>query len=228
MDIAIIPARGGSKRIPRKNIKLFKGKPMIYWSINAAYDTKCFEKIIVSTDDDEIADIAKEYGAEVPFKRPSHLADDYSNTIDVIKHSLSWMQKSDLKVKRICCIYATAPLINFKDILKARNILDLSEEDFVVFTATSYPFPIQRAISIDSDGYSKMFYPNNFRTRSQDLIQSFHDAGQFYWASKSIWENTNNLFENSKPLIIPRWRVQDIDNHEDWERAEIMHDLINK
>ncbi len=227
MDVAIIPARGGSKRIPRKNIKLFKGKPMIYWSITAAINSNCFDRIIVSTDDSEIASIAKDYGAEVPFKRPGKLADDYSNTLDVMRHSLLWFDDLNLKVNRACCIYATAPFILKEDIIKAKNILDSEEEDFVVFPATSFPFPIQRAIFLDSDGYSRMFQPEFFNTRSQDLIDSYHDAGQFYWASKSIWEKTKNLFEKSKPLIIPRWRVQDIDNYEDWERAEIMHDLIN-
>lgn len=227
MNIAIIPARGGSKRIPRKNIKLFKGKPMIYWPIKAAISSNCFERIIVSTDDDEIASISKMFGAEVPFKRPSKLSDDFANTLDVIKHSLSWLKDSGCSINNACCIYATAPLIFQSDICKGKDILDKSEEDVVVFSATSFPFPIQRAIFIDNNGYSKMFYPNHFNSRSQDLKESFHDAGQFYWASRLVWSKTENLIEKSKPLLIPRWRVQDIDNQEDWKRAELIHDLIN-
>ena len=228
MDVAIIPARGGSKRIPRKNIKLFKGKPIIYWSINKAIKSNCFDRVIVSTDDIEIAEVAKNYGAEVPFIRPKNLADDFTNTSDVIKHSISWLEDSDYHFKNVCCIYPTAPLIFSSDILKAKDLIDKSKEGILVFTATSFSFPIQRAIYLDSKGFAKMFNPELFETRSQDLIDSYHDAGQFYWAPKSIWIKKKNLFENSKPIVIPRWRVQDIDNLEDWERAELIFDLISK
>ncbi len=228
MNIAIIPARGGSKRIPRKNIKLFKGEPLINWSIKAAINSNCFDRIIVSTDDDEIASISKKLGAEVPFKRPSEISDDFANTLDVMKHCLSWLEDSGCVVDKACCLYATAPLIIQSDILKGKLLLDKSKEDVVVFTATSFPFPIQRAIYIDNNGYSKMFEPKYFKTRSQDLVDSYHDAGQFYWASRLLWSRIDNLFEKAKPLLIPRWRVQDIDNEEDWNRAELIYDLINK
>ena len=226
MDVAIIPARGGSKRIPKKNIKLFKGKPIIYWSIKTAIKTNCFDRIIVSTDDDEIARVAKDFGAEVPFKRPKKLSDDFTNTKDVINHCISWLKESRYIVKNACCIYPTAPLIFDTDIIDAKKILDATQEEIFVFAATSFPYPIQRAIYIESDGYSKMFNPELFESRSQDLKKSYHDAAQFYWASSKIWITKNNLFERSKPLIIPRWRVQDIDNEEDWLRAEFLYDVI--
>jgi len=217
-NLAVIPARGGSKRIPRKNIKFFKNKPLIVWSIEAAKKSKCFDKIIVSTDDQQIAEIAKDHGADVPFLRPKELADDY--TID-------WLFINQKKVfKNVCCIYATAPLIQIEDLKKSLTMLESSQEDIYVFVATSYPFPIHRSISIDEKGYSSMFYPDKFQVRSQDLKEAFHDAGQFYWAKSQSWNNIENIFQGSKPLVIPRWRVQDIDTDEDWIRAEKLFDLL--
>lgn len=227
MDIAIIPARGGSKRIPRKNIKLFKGKPIIYWSIRNAIRANCFDRIIVSTDDDEIAAIAKSYNAEVPFKRPKILSNDYAITQDVIKHCLSWLKEKNYFASNVCCIYPTTPLINENDILSAKKILGSSKE-FLVFPATSFSHPIERALFIDSYGYTKMNRPDLFKKRSQDFQKFYHDAGQFYWGSSSYWEKIENIFEKSKPYIIPSWQVQDVDNEEDWKRLEIIYDLLNK
>ena len=148
MNLLIIPARGGSKRIPRKNIKHFQGKPIIEWTINESKKLKIFDKFIVSTDDDEIARVAKDFGAEVPFKRPKKLSDDFTNTKDVINHCISWLNESRYIVKNACCIYPTAPLIFDTDIIDAKKILDSTEEEILVFAATSFPYPIQRAIYI--------------------------------------------------------------------------------
>ena len=228
MNIAIIPARGGSKRIPKKNIKIFNGKPMIYWAIRNAINSNCFDRIIVSTDDNEIASIAKKYNAEVPFKRPKNLADDYTLTQDVIKHCLDWLNHSNYSVENVCCIYPATPLINKEDILKAKKILEISEDQISVFSATKFPYPIERGLLIDENGYSRLIKPDLYNKRSQDCIEAYHDAGQFYWASKIYWNKMKNIFHKSKPYLIPSWRVQDIDNNEDWRRAEIIFDLLQK
>ena len=226
MNICLIPARGGSKRIPRKNIREFRGKPMIAWSISAAQESSCFDQIIVSTDDEEIGEVARSFGAEVPFMRPSHLADDQATTQDVIGHALKWLQRQGQVCEALCCLYATAPFVQPTDLQSADKNLSEAEAGTVVFAATSFPFPIQRAIRIDSDGYSSMFQPDQFATRSQDLEEAFHDAGQFYWATPQTWSTVVNLFEGARPIILPRWRVQDIDTEEDWFRAELMHVLL--
>ena len=228
MNIAIIPARGGSKRIPKKNIKIFKGKPMIYWAIKNAINANCFDRIIVSTDDNEIAFIAKEFNAEVPFKRPKNLSDDFTPTSDVIKHCLNWLDSSNYYVKNVCCLYPSTPLINEKDILNAKEILEISEDEISVFSAILFPHPIERALLIDENGFSRMIKPNLFMKRTQDCMKAYHDAWQFYWASKIHWKTMKNLFHKSKPYLIPNWRVQDIDNEEDWKRAEIIFDLLQK
>jgi len=180
MYLAVIPARGGSKRIPRKNIKLFYGRPMIAWSIEAAQKSGCFDNIIVSTDDDEIAEIARAYGATVPFKRPRELADDHTGTTPVIAHAADWHRTQGMALSAVCCIYATAPFVQAGDIRKGLQMLQAERCDYV-FSVTSYPFPIQRSIRITAAGRVEMFYPDQFKTRSQDLEEAYHDAGQFYW-----------------------------------------------
>lgn len=222
MKIAIIPARGGSKRIPRKNIKLFGGKPIIAWSILAAKESKIFDRIIVSTDDQEIASIAHKYGAEVPFIRPHNLSDDYIGTADVIKHALNWCINNIGNVDSVCTLYATAPFIKSTDIKKGYDLL-VANKCKIVFTVTSFPFPIQRAIKIDTNGRVAMFEPEHFSSRSQDLESAYHDAGQLYWATAAAVLNDVPAFsEHSIAQILPRHQVQDIDNPEDWDRAELM------
>ena len=227
MSVAIIPARGGSKRIPRKNIKEFDGKPMISWSIIAAVESNCFDRIVVSTDDDEIAAVAQKYGAEVPFKRPAELADDYTTTTDVIKHAIRWFQENDQRLQKVCVIYATAPMIMSADI---RESMELAGEDFFSYPATTFAFPIQRAIAIEpTSGESSMMHPEHFATRSQDLVEAYHDTGQFYWGTPALWlDEMKNVFDNGKPLIIPRWRVSDIDTEEDWQFAEVQKQILQK
>ena len=226
MKICVIPARGGSKRIPRKNIRNFQGKPMIAWSIQAAKDAGCFERIVVSTDDKEIAEIALQQGAEVPFLRPEQLADDHSGTREVIEHAIEALGLSNENYYKICCLYATAPFVKSEDIIKALILLSKSRADSVIFTATTFPFPIQRALHIDPENYTSAFDVNSVTKRSQDLKEMYHDAGQFYWAYVHTWLKDLNLFDQGRALIIPRWRAQDIDTEEDWRHSELLHLIL--
>ena len=222
MKVAVIPARGGSKRIPRKNIKEFCGKPMIAWSIGAALKSGCFDRLIVSTDDAEIAAVAKEWGAEVPFMRPTDLSDDHTGTIPVIAHAIRWLQQQGEAPEHVCCLYATAPFVESQDLIKGFQQLQEQRIDYV-FSVTSYAFPIQRAIRITDSGRVVMFNPEHFNSRSQDLEEAWHDAGQFYWGTAEAWLENRIIFgEHSAPVILPRHRVQDIDTLEDWRRAELM------
>lgn len=219
MRLAVIPARGGSKRIPRKNIKLFCGRPMIAWSITAAIESKCFDHIVVSTDDDEIAKVAQEYGASVPFIRPKALSDDYTGTIPVVQHSVQWFAEQGMPASEVCCLYATAPFVRSADLQHGFEVLQETGTDYA-FSITSYAFPIQRALKL-YQGRVSMFNPENFSTRSQDLEEAYHDAGQFYWGKASAWLDGKVLFaHHSSAVMIPRHRVQDIDTPEDWDRAE--------
>jgi len=226
MNVAIIPARGGSKRIPRKNIREFHGKPMIAWSIEAAKRSECFDKIIVSTDDAEIAHIARQYGAEVPFTRPDYLADDFSTTSDVVKHAIQYLQPVSEECMYVCCIYATAPFVTAESINEGLNRIVENECDYV-FPVTTFAYPIQRAIKITPDNRIEMFCPEHLKTRSQDLEEAWHDAGQFYWGRIDAWLQEVPLFGTSScPLILPRHYVQDIDTEEDWIRAESIFSMM--
>jgi pseudaminic acid cytidylyltransferase len=228
LRVCVIPARGGSKRIPRKNVRSFCGYPMISWSIRAAIDANCFDRIIVSTDDDEIADVAISFGAEVPFLRPSHLSSDHATTQAVIVHALHWFDRQRLHVGDVCCLYATAPFVQSSDLVRAQQLLASLADDRFVFAATSYPYPVQRAFRINSAGVVQMLQPACFNSRSQDLEETYHDAGQFYLARPQGWLNVSNVFEAALPLLLPRWRVQDIDTEEDLIRAELMHRLLDQ
>ena len=222
MKIAIIPARGGSKRIPRKNIKLFCGKPMIAWSIAAAKASEIFDKIIVSTDDQEIAKIARLHGAEVPFIRPDELSDDQTSTIPVITHAIEWLKEYSDIPTMVCCIYATAPFLQKSDLQRGFEVLQSTNYQYAL-GVTSYPFPIQRAIKITPEKSIEMFQPEHFNSRSQDLEEAYHDAGQFCWGRTEAWlSGKNALSAGAAPIILPRHRVQDIDTPEDWLRAEWM------
>lgn len=227
MKLAVIPARGGSKRIPLKNIKTFCGKPMIVWSIEAALESGCFDQIIVSTDDEEIAEVARQYGADVPFERPPELSDDHTGTVPVIRHAIEWINAhGDDQVQQACCLYATAPFVRAKDIRDGLSVLNSTGSDYA-FSVTSYAFPIQRAIRLTPNGRVGMFNPEHFNTRSQDLEEAYHDAGQFYWGRAEAWLQCKMIFgEGSAPVLLPRYRVQDIDTPEDWERAEWMFKVL--
>jgi len=226
MNIAIIPARGGSKRIPRKNIKHFHGKPMIAYSIEAAQQSGCFDKILISTDDQEIADIALQYGAEVPFLRPADISDDFATTMDVMQHAINWCLGEGWHVDKLCCIYATAPFILPEYIQQGLQLLKDEEVEYV-FSATTFPFAIQRAITLNADARVNMIYPEHLNTRSQDLQETYHDAGQFYWGNGSAFLMGKAIFaDHSKAVLLPRKRVQDIDTPEDWEFAESLFKVL--
>lgn len=227
MKLAVIPARGGSKRIPRKNIRDFCGKPIIAYSIEAALETNLFDQVIVTTDDDEIASVAREFGAEIPFIRPAEISDDYTGTNAVVKHAIQWFQGKGHSISLACCIYATAPFVRPEYLKEGHDKLINSEKSFA-FSVTSFPFPIQRAIRINSIGEVEAFWPEYINTRSQDLEESYHDAGQFYWGRPEAFLNDKEAYSNiSIPVILPRYLVQDIDTDEDWRQAELMFGLLS-
>ncbi|MEK6217112.1 MAG: pseudaminic acid cytidylyltransferase, partial [Boseongicola sp.] len=206
MSICLIPSRGGSKRIPRKNIREFNGKPMIAWSIEAARAAEVFSRIIVSTDDVEIADIARDFGAEVPFERPAELSDDHTGTIAVVRHALDWLEGEGALPDALCCLYATAPFAQAEDIRAAKALL--TEADFAV-PVTSFAYPIQRAFRLSDTGRLEMFDTANYDVRSQDLAEAWHDAGQFYWGKSCAWRREDRVFGPATAAIrVPRWRVQ--------------------
>lgn len=220
MRLAVIPARGGSKRIPHKNIKDFCGKPIIAYSIEIAIQSGLFDKVIVTTDDPEIAKVAEQYGAEIPFVRPKELSDDFTGTVPVIAHAINSMRQMGYDVQEVCCIYATAPFILADDLVEGANLLNTHQADYA-FSCTSFPFPIQRAIKLSEEKVVSMFSPEFEQTRSQDLEEAYHDAGQFYWGRADAFCQAKPIFNgNSRAVILPRSRVQDIDTLEDWDRAE--------
>ncbi len=222
MNIAIIPARGGSKRIPKKNIQEFMGKPIIAWSIQAAINSELFHSVLVSTDDESIADVAIKYGAEVPFMRPNNLSDDYTGTNDVVKHAIKWIENNRQMPDFVCCIYATAPFIQKKYLVDGYHRLLASEKSFA-FSVTSFAYPVERAIRVNSSGTVGVVWENNFNKRSQDLECLFHDAGQFYWGRPDAFIKNIDIFsEVSIPIILPRHLTQDIDTFEDWKHAELL------
>ncbi|MCG9639560.1 pseudaminic acid cytidylyltransferase [Vibrio sp. Isolate34] len=226
MNVAIIPARGGSKRIPRKNIKHFHGKPMIAYSIEAALVSDCFDKVIVSTDDAEIAEVAKKYGAEVPFLRPANISDDYATTMDVMHHAITWCIDNGWTVDAVCCLYATAPFVKPEYLKQGFDKLNKGLFEFV-FSVATFPFPIQRAIKISSGGEVSMFSPENEQVRSQDLEEAYHDAGQFYWGKTDSFLEKKAIFSHhSSVVLLPRSRVQDIDTNEDWDLAEALYSVL--
>ncbi len=222
MKVAVIPARGGSKRIPGKNIKPFCGKPMIAWSIETALNSKLFDRVIVSTDSQQIADIAREYGAEAPFVRPDDLSADQSGTIEVIQHTVEWMNANDCYPGYVCCIYATSPFLRAEYLSQGYDLLRNSNASFA-FSVCTFPAPIQRALGITDDDRVEAKWPEHIFTRSQDLEECYHDAGQFYWGTANAFEEKHTIFSNASiPVQVPRHLVQDIDTMEDWLRGEHM------
>ena len=223
MIVAVIPARGGSKRIPRKNIRPFAGKPIIAYSIAAARQCRLFDRIIVSTDDEEIAGVARDFGAEAPFRRPPELSDDHTGTVPVTAHALTWLADRGQDAEFSCCIYATAPFIQADDLRRGYDALVSTDKSFA-FAATTYDFPIQRAIRVLAGGGVEPFFPQWIDARSQDLDVAHHDAGQFYWGRVEAFCSGRAMFAADLiPILLPRHRIQDIDTPEDWTRAELMH-----
>jgi pseudaminic acid cytidylyltransferase len=227
MKVAVIPARGGSKRIPRKNIREFAGKPMIAHAIEAALSSAMFQHVVVSTDDDEIAEIALKWGAEVPFRRPPELADDFTPTVPVINHAVEACRQIGWNIEYACCIYPGVPFIQVDDIRGAFDLL-ISSGAAYSFPVTEFPSAIQRALRRSPEGRMSPFEPKYELVRTQDLEPAFHDVGQFYWASGETWKNNNKIHSTSAGLPIPGWRVVDIDTPADWERAELLYSAINR
>lgn len=224
-NICIIPARGGSKRIPKKNIKPFLGKPIISYSIEAAIKSNLFSEVMVSTDDEEIAEIAKKYGAKIPFIRSEKNSNDFATTYDVIKEVLKEYEKNKYKFDNICCIYACAPLVDSDKLKQAYQKLNNKKFDSI-FPVIKYSFPIQRALKIHNDKI-ELFNSNHLNTRSQDLEDSFHDAGQFYWMkTEKILKKENIITDNCGGIIISELEGQDIDNEIDWKIAELKFKML--
>ena len=227
MRMAVIPARGGSKRIPRKNVREFCGRPMIAWPISAALASRQFDRVIVSTDDAEIAGVARAAGAEVPFVRPPELSNDHAGTIEVIAHATRWAQDVGLAPDLVCCIYATAAFVDVGDLARGRAALESGDWDYA-FAATEFPAPIFRSFEETPAGGVRMFFPEYETTRSQDLPVALHDAGQFYWGTARAWLGRAPIFSaRSRPVPIPRVRSQDIDTPADWEFAELLFRTTN-
>lgn len=223
-NVAIIPARGGSKRIPSKNLKLFGGVPMIARSIQIALESELFAQVVVSTDDEEIADVARAYGAKVPFMRPAVLADDFTGTAAVIVHALEELHRQGHDFDYACCLYATAPLLKMQFLQQGLALLEQHPQKSFTFSVCDVGFPVQRALTLDDQGALTALYPEFRQTRSQDLPRAFQDAGQFYWGRSSAWLCGDVLYSTqSLPVILPRYLVQDIDTAEDWKRAEYLY-----
>lgn len=222
-SVAIIPARGGSKRIPGKNIRPFAGKPMIARSIEAARQSGVFGRIIVSTDSPEIAGVARDQGAETPFLRPDTLSGDHTPTAPVLLHALDWLEENGSRPEYCCCIYATAPFVRPEDIRRGFDLIR-EQRAAAAFSVATFSSPIFRALRLNEAGRLAMFWPEHETTRSQDLPEAYHDAGQFYWLEVVRFKATGRIFApDALPVVLPRYLVQDIDTPEDWETAERMY-----
>ena len=226
-NIAIIPARGGSKRIIKKNIKLFYGKPIIGWAIEAAEKSGLFEKIVISTDCKEIAQISRSLGGEVPFTRPDNISDDHSSVIEVIRHAIKFYETNKETFELATLIYPTAPLIKKRDLVQAVSLIN--KYDFAM-SVTSYSYPIQRALELsERENTIRMIQPKNFTKRSQDLPKCYHDAGQFIVGKTESWNKKNPIVDgNTLAIVVPKTRAQDIDEEEDWLEAEFKFSSIMK
>ena len=225
-NIAIIPARGGSKRIPRKNIRPFLGKPVIAYSIAAALQSGLFDEVMVSTDDEEIAEVARQYGAKVPFMRSATTADDYATTADVMLEVLECYKKQGIEFDTLCCIYSTAPFVTADRLESAYHLLAEKEFDSV-FTAVAYSYPVQRGLKMDA-GKIRMVWPEYSKSRSQDLETIYHDAGQFYVSRVgSFYRHASFRGPNTGGIILSELEVQDLDTETDWQLAEMKYHLLH-
>jgi pseudaminic acid cytidylyltransferase len=227
MKVAIIPARGGSKRIPGKNSKMFRGKPMIAWAIGYALEARIFDKVIVSTDDALIAQVARTVGAETPFVRPADLADDLTPTVPVIAHAVEACQAMGWEIEYACCIYPCVPFLQTSDLVDAFALMQESDAHFA-YPVTDYAHPIQRAMRRLPTGQMQFFEPEHELTRTQDLEKSYHDTGQFYWGKASAWKARMKMHTSGVGMVVPNWRIVDIDNADDWKRAELLHEVLKR
>jgi len=226
MNIAVIPARGGSKRIPRKNVKEFCGKPMIAYAVSAAKESGLFQHVVVSTDDQEIAQIARTWGAETPFVRPAELANDYTATVPVIAQAIEACRNLGWHFERVCCIYPGVPFIQIDDLIGALNCIKNNEAEYC-FPVTEFPSAIQRALKLLSSGKMQPFCPEFEMQRTQDLDSTYYDAGQFYWGTTNAWLTNSKIHSSGIGYVIPNFRVVDIDTPDDWRRAELIHQALN-
>lgn len=226
-NLCIIPARGGSKRIPRKNIKPFQGKPIMAYSIEAALKSGLFEEVMVSTDDEEFAEVAKKYGASVPFLRSSATANDYATTVDVLLEVVDTYKKQGKEFDNVCCLYSTAPFVTPERLKEAFG--KLSDNVDGCFTIVEYSYPIQRSLKINESGLIEMTYPEHLRSRTQDLEKIYHDAGQFYFMKTAVMENEKTVWcKRTEPLILSELEVQDLDTLTDWTLAEMKYKLLHE
>jgi pseudaminic acid cytidylyltransferase len=226
MTLAVIPARGGSKRIPRKNIRPFAGKPMIAFAIDAAMASGQFEHVVVSTDDAEIAEIARQRGAEVPFLRPKELSDDFTPTVPVIAHAIRACSDLGWNTDLTCCIYPGVPMIEANDLKVARARIEETGALYA-FPVAQFPAAIQRALRRDvQSGMATPFNPEHVNTRTQDLEPAYFDAGQFYWGRRYAWLEGHSIHGNGATIVLPEWRVVDIDTPDDWARAELLYKAL--
>ncbi|TBR78488.1 pseudaminic acid cytidylyltransferase [Campylobacter novaezeelandiae] len=221
-NLCIIPARGGSKRIPRKNIVDFLGKPLIAYSIENALNSKLFDEVIVSSDDDEIIEIAMKYGAKAPFKRDKNLSDDFTSSTTVIQNAIKVLALKNQHYDNVCCLYATAPLVNEKILKDAYEVFIQNGSKFL-FGATEFDYPIQRAFYLDDKKSVFMFDETFYEKRSQDLIKAYHDTGTFYFGKSKAWLETSFMFKSySSVYVLPRTLVCDIDTPQDLEFAKLL------
>jgi len=226
--VALVPARGGSKRIPRKNVRPFRGVPLLRRTLDMLLTADVVDRVVVSTDDDEVADVAAAAGAEVPFRRPAELADDHTGTRPVVQHAITELEREGPPLGPVCLVYPAAVFVQPHDLRTALDRLTSSGADFV-FSATTYGAPVQRALRLRPDGSVEMLHPEHAGTRSQDLDEAVHDAGQFYWGRRDAWlQDGSVLRAHSLAHVLPRWRVQDIDTPEDWHRAELLHRVLDE
>lgn len=222
--VAIVPARGGSKRIPRKNIRPLSGVPLMAWTISMAVSSGVFERVIVTTDDDEIAQVGREYGAETPFKRGEHLADDHTPTVDVISDALERTTRLHNN-QPVCCLYPSAVFTNAADLRGSLRLLGSSGRPYVA-AVSRYAHPIQRAFALRADGGIELVDPAAASQRTQDLEPRYHDAGQFYWGTSAAWLNRIPILGNARGFELPEERSCDIDNERDWLVAQALHTTL--
>lgn len=226
VSFAIIPARGRSQRIKKKNIKKFYSKPILYWTIKALKKSKLFSKIVLTTDDIKIAKIASQLGVDHIISRPANLADNFTPTKPVIEHAIRVLKKK-FEIKYVCCIYPCNPFLNSLDLKKSFEILK-KNKFFFVYPVVEYGHPIQRAFRLTKKNKLIFLNKNYELTRTQDLVKFYHDSGQFYWGTVSNWLSKKKLHSNGIGLQIPKWRVVDIDNQQDWKKAELLFKVLKE
>lgn len=225
MNLAVIPARGGSKRLPRKNIREFAGVPMLARSIETAHNAKLFDRIIVSTDDEEIASIALESGAEIPFMRPAHLSGDSVGTVPVIAHATQHMTELGSNPDYVCCIYPCTPFVKPVDLQRSHKLIEETGEDFV-YPVLEYAHPTFRAMRRDANSKMSFVFPECEMMRTQDLDVTYHDAGQFYWGKAEAWLENKRMHTAGIGMPVPAWRFVDVDTEDDWRRAELLYKVM--